>query len=168
MIAKNWSLSALSAELAIDRRTLAKRLTGLTPDEELQQGKRTERRWLLARVVAHLANPDGEELDLSQERAALARVQRLKVELDLQIKRGEVVSLDAVEQHWTGMVASMRATLLALPSRLATQVAPPDRYAQAQEAARVLVHEALDHIARDGLPSEIKQRRAKNSSVDGP
>ena len=156
MIARNWTLSALAAELDIDRRTLAKRMTGLSPDEETQVGKRTERRWRLARVVAHLANPDGEDLDLTQERAALARVQRLKAEIELATMRGEVASLDAVESHWAGMVASMRAVLLALPSRLAAQVAAPDRQALAQAAAQDLIHEALNRIAGDGLPAGMR------------
>jgi hypothetical protein len=52
-----WSLNALSVELCIDRRTLAKRLEGLPPVEEKKIGKRTEKRWRLNDVIEHLKNP---------------------------------------------------------------------------------------------------------------
>jgi hypothetical protein len=39
-----WSINALSVELGIDRRTLAKRLADLPPDEEKKIGARIEKR----------------------------------------------------------------------------------------------------------------------------
>jgi hypothetical protein len=49
-----WSINALSTELGIDRRTLAKRLQHLPPAEVKQVGRRIEKRWRLADVIAHL------------------------------------------------------------------------------------------------------------------
>jgi hypothetical protein len=49
-----WSLSGLSIELGIDRRTLAKRLSSLRPDGEGIEAGKTVRRWRLARVLRHL------------------------------------------------------------------------------------------------------------------
>jgi hypothetical protein len=54
MQSKLWTINALSVELGIDRRTLAKRLEHLPPVKVLQVGRRTEKRWRLADVLAHL------------------------------------------------------------------------------------------------------------------
>lgn len=54
MQSKLWSINALSTELEIDRRTLAKRLAGLPPAESKKVGIRIEKRWRLADVVGHL------------------------------------------------------------------------------------------------------------------
>jgi len=51
---RTWTISGLSVELEIDRRTLAKRLQGLPPAEIKRIGDRTERRWYLQDVVEHL------------------------------------------------------------------------------------------------------------------
>lgn len=55
MQAQLWTISGLSAQLGIDRRTLAKRLQGLTPAsvEKRSDGAKV-RRYKLADVVAHL------------------------------------------------------------------------------------------------------------------
>lgn len=74
---KLWSINGLAAELDIDRRTMAKRLEGMTPATTKQVGSRTEKRWHLADVLSHFNNPqspDGEILNLEAQRARLARI----------------------------------------------------------------------------------------------
>jgi hypothetical protein len=53
-----WSISGLSAELGIDRRTLSKKLSDLRPDGEGIEGGKTVRRWYMARVLKHLKAAD--------------------------------------------------------------------------------------------------------------
>ena len=56
MQAQLWTVSGLAVELGRDRRTIAKQLEGLAPDEEeTRRGGAVTRRWLLARVIV-LAN----------------------------------------------------------------------------------------------------------------
>ena len=55
---QTWSVNGLSAELAMDRRTLSDRLDGLPPAETKQLKNRTEHRWYLADVLEHLENPN--------------------------------------------------------------------------------------------------------------
>lgn len=49
-----WSLSALSIELGIDRRTLAKRLSNLDPSWTKEYRNRVEKKWYLKDVLDHL------------------------------------------------------------------------------------------------------------------
>lgn len=58
MTKETWSINALAAELDMDRRTLNKRLKGLKPAETKNLGNRTEKRYYLADVVAHLHRPN--------------------------------------------------------------------------------------------------------------
>lgn len=165
MIAKDWTLSGLSVELGIDRRTLAKRLEGLTPASQRRVGKRTERYYRMAAVLEHLANPEGETLDLTQERAKLARLQSQKIEIELGLLRGEVVRMPIVEQHWQGMVAAMRARLLALPARAAAMVSAPEKLQQTTSTLQDLIHEALEEISGSGIPAESVEKQQALAAI---
>jgi hypothetical protein len=147
MIAKTWTLSALSVELCMDRRALARRLEGLDPVSETTKGKRVDRRYKLAAVVQHLFNRESKGLDLNDERAKLAVLQQEKLQLEIAELRGDLVRVPAVEERWHELLAAVRAKLLALPAKLAIAVAPPDRIQSAQDRAQALVHEALSELA---------------------
>ena len=158
MIPELWSVNRLACELAMDRRSLAKKLEGLEPVESKKTAKGTDRLFRLADVIAHLADPGGDgALDLSQERAKLARLQQQKLELELAEVRGEVCRVPVVVQHWQGMVMSMRAVLLNLPSRVAGRV-PPEQQAAVLQVTTSEVHAALQAIATDPLPYEVRRR----------
>lgn len=58
MVRHLWSISSLSIELGIDRRTLGKKLSNLRPDGEGIEAGKTVRRWCLARVLRHLKAAD--------------------------------------------------------------------------------------------------------------
>jgi hypothetical protein len=70
MIPHLWSISSLSIELGIDRRTLSKKLSTLRPDAEGIEAGKTVRRWRLARVLKHLkaAGPRGTNGTLDEQR----------------------------------------------------------------------------------------------------
>jgi hypothetical protein len=147
MISKDWSLNSLATELGMDRRTLARRLEGLEPAKEVTKGKRTERLYKLAAVIAHVYERQGESLDLNHERAKLAVLQQEKLQLEISELRGDLVRASAVEGRWQDILATTRAKLLALPSKLAVAIAPPDRIQVAQDRAQALIHEALSELA---------------------
>jgi len=167
MVPEQWSVSRLACELAMDRRALGKRLEGLQPVSESKSagGKRTERKYRLADVISHLANPDDEKLDLTHERAKLARLQQQKIGFEIEELRGSLIRIDAVIEHWRGKIAACRAKLLSLPSRLAAQVAAPSKLVEAQERAQALVYEALNELAGTGAPPDAKGKRASRETL---
>ena len=103
---------------------------------------------------------DGAVYDYEAERARLTKAQADKTELEVRELRAELVRLPVVELHWQGMVAAMRAKLLALPSRVAAQVADPERLQQTQDQVQTLIYEALGDIAGDAFPEPIRSRAA--------
>lgn len=69
MIVKSFTINSLATELGMDRRALTRKLQGLTPAESIAKGARTEHRYRLADVVAHLiarATPERSAADPDQ------------------------------------------------------------------------------------------------------
>ena len=116
-------------------------------------------RWIRERIIADLGvTHDGKRYDYEAERARLTKAQADKTELEVTELRGQLIRVPAVESHWQSMVASMRARLLSLPSKIASQTAVPEKLQQCQDLAQSLVYEALGEIAGDAIPDEVRSR----------
>ena len=59
---------------------------------------------------------------VSTERARLARLQADSVELKNARARGSLLDAEAVEREWSAILASVRAGMLAVPSRCAARL----------------------------------------------
>src|SRR5439155_13649914 len=77
---------------------------------------------------------------LDAARAALA-------ELDLAERRGEVLRADATLMTWQRNIAAFRAKMLAIPSRIACQIAPPGKLAAVEEILTMVIYEALQELS---------------------
>lgn len=66
---KEWSLSALSVELAVDRRTLGKRLQHVPPVAIQHCGNRIEKKWLLRDVIPYVDGSAAEQQQSGEEDA---------------------------------------------------------------------------------------------------
>jgi hypothetical protein len=99
-----------------------------------------------AKVDAHALYTEAR----AKREAALAEM----AELDLAKQRGELIPADAVQEHWTGMIATMRQIMLALPSRLAAVVPGCETQQEAEREAMQLVREALTAISKSGVPGQ--------------
>jgi len=110
---------------------------------------------------------DGEQLDLNQERARLARVQGERQALELAVRRGQLLEAGEVQATWENLLYNCRARLLALPSAAASRVAMTDP----RTAGRILeglVHEALAELAEynpenDSEPGRPDEQDDRNS-----
>jgi phage terminase Nu1 subunit (DNA packaging protein) len=105
-----------------------------------------------------LDNRSSGELDYTQERAKLTRLQAERATLDLEQQRGKLLPLEMVILAWQGQVANARAKLLALPPKVASQVLGMESYVEVEHAIRDIIYEALDELADDGVPKEYEQR----------
>ena len=89
---------------------------------------------------------DGTVYDYDMERARLTHHQANSAALDEQTKQGKLIPADLVRSTWSDLVASARAKMLALPSRLASACSGKDAEAIEGEA-RGIVTEALAELA---------------------
>lgn len=73
--------------------------------------------------VSHLrtiaaARGGDDDIDLTAERARLARAQADKAEAQVRVLRGELVEVDAVKREWSDILRSVRSRVLSVPSRV--------------------------------------------------
>ena len=117
----------------------------------------------VAAVVEHLravasqhrsaaAGGDGEEpgdLDLTGQRAMLAKRQRERIELELGEKRGELVLVSEVKNAWWKRARAARDKLLSIPDRIIPQIAPGGHGEQsrAYEVLSREIRQVLEELA---------------------
>ena len=113
--------------------------------------------WVINR---RLGTPDA--LDLNEERARLAHHQADKTALEARVLKGELVRTLDVLEVWQSMAGAARAKLLAIPRKLAGTIVYAKTPAEAEKALSTAIAEALDELARSGLPRATE--RALESS----
>ena len=153
--------SDLARELDIGRSQVSKLVArGMPTDsreaaeawrrQNLDPAKRDSARVIRKREPAATCD-DRDGFDLTDERARLAHHQANIAALDEDVKRKVLIPAEQVRAKWQDMLASFRARLLALPTRVAASCVGLDE-AQIEKAARELVHQALQELARgDGV-----------------
>jgi len=94
-----------------------------------------------------------EPQDTYIERARLLKAQADKTELEVKAMKGELIDADEVDTLWSGLVATFRSRLLALPARCAHLVMSLKTYPEIESALRAQVFEALSELSRH-VPDE--------------
>ena len=92
------------------------------------------------------------QADYNQARARREEALASLAEIELQVKRNELIPADAVQQYWEGMVSRMRGKMLNLPGRLAAATMGCETIQEAEREAMLLVRECLFEIAECGVP----------------
>ena len=78
-------------------------------------------------------------------------------ELELEAARGDFVKLEDVRSDWAGLIGIFRSRLLALPSRLASEVVAVNNLREAENLLRDAIHDVLTELA-----DEVASGRARN------
>src|SRR5687768_16967081 len=97
-------------------------------------------------VAAGRMSADGEGLDLTAERARLAKEQADKLEMENAASRGELLPRAEVVSALQAVFARCRARLLSLPTKLAPLIVGEESPAVVQDRITAGVHEALDEL----------------------
>ena len=100
----------------------------------------------------------GGELDYTQERAKLTKLQAEKVSLELEQLRGTLLPTEMVVVGWMGHVSNARAKMLAIPPKAAAEIVGMESYLEIEQFLTMLIHEALDELSTDGIPKEYRER----------
>ena len=100
----------------------------------------------------------GGELDYTQERAKLTKLQAEKVSLELEQLRGTLLPTEMVVVGWMGHVSNARAKMLAIPPKAAAEIVGMESYLEIEQFLTMLIHEALDELSTDGIPEEYSER----------
>jgi phage terminase Nu1 subunit (DNA packaging protein) len=114
--------------------------------------------------IAHLrslasggsGDPDA-DLDLSKERARLAKEQADKQEMLNAVMRGELLERGAVDDAVIAAFARVRAKMLSVPSKCAPLVVGVETATEVQETLRRSVHDALQELS-DTLVEDLARQ----------
>jgi len=146
--AQLWTISGLAVELAMDRRSLARRLEGLEPDQEDEnKAGRVSRKWRMARVVGHLAGNSG-DLDANKERARKDKESADKLALENARTRGEMAPIADIAEWYGAHIDRCCTRLDQIPDALG-QLCDPRIAAIVIPECRRLIHEARAELAVD-------------------
>ncbi|GAV24795.1 hypothetical protein ciss_07280 [Carboxydothermus islandicus] len=104
-----------------------------------------------------------EELDLKKEKTLLTRAHRQKVELELQIMRGELHRSEDVRRVMNDMLGAFRARCLAIPSKVAPKIQGKTDLAIIQDLIKKEVYEALSELS--DYDPEVFYRQSKDKLV---
>ncbi len=137
-----WSLSGLEVELGRDRRMIGKALAGVDPDD----GSGKTKRWFMKTVIAAMYL-SGDDLDLTEERARLAKEQADKTEMENAVRRRDVLERGEVDQAVISEFARVRAHLLAIPPKYAPRLAKGMDPAAAEGLLRDAIHSVLRQLS---------------------
>ncbi|WP_305142490.1 hypothetical protein [Geobacillus thermoleovorans] len=97
--------------------------------------------------IKEQAEKTEEELDLTKEKTLLTRANRQKVELELQIMRGELHRSEDVRRVMNDMLSAFRARVLAIPSKTAPRLLAQTDLAVVQDIIKKEVYEALQELS---------------------
>ncbi len=98
-------------------------------------------------IGRRIKQTDGQALDLNYERARLAKAQADKVQREIAVMDAKLIPADQVESVWGRMVSAFRARILALPSRVAPQVAVENDPHTVDAMLTDVCHEALTELS---------------------
>jgi phage terminase Nu1 subunit (DNA packaging protein) len=115
----------------------------------------------------------GTRLDTYQERAKVDRQRWIKLELENQKRRGELLEISDVESAWAQMMGACRAKMLSLPSKLAPQlvsIKDPKKIQQMiKDECRQALEELHGHDFEQGSPGESGEEDDEDpGSATGP
>jgi|GEM_PF-1299055 len=106
-------------------------------------------------------------LDLSHERARLAKHQADKVELEVRALRREFISIDEVVEEMSNILTVARSTLLGLPYRLTPILTYLDQEKEVHAELEKSIHDALSELA--GLrkyEEELHEQQTRQATPD--
>ena len=129
--------------------------------------RQSGRNWLYdtGEVVEWLkdrARKSAEAPEAAEERARLLRAQAELKEMDIAVRRGDLVEREQAEKAWADLVMAFRARILQLPPRGAELSGM--RPAEAEARLKQLVQEALTELA-EGKGHEPGRKRKENQKA---
>ena len=113
-VAQEWSISGLSIELGMDRRTLGKMLAGVQQVRE-ENGIKY---YLMAPVLWVIVEHHTGKTNPAGEKSRLDRLRADQVEFDLQIKRGQYAPIEALKYAVGDMASQVKSILDAIPKQI--------------------------------------------------
>jgi hypothetical protein len=115
---QTFSVNGAAEMLERDRRTITRALHGVPPDSRDNKSPR----WKMATIVNALLSASRPAADRGPAKARLLAAQADLAETKAKAARGELLDAAEVEAEWSGVLRTVRAGMLAVPSRAAARL----------------------------------------------
>ncbi len=161
----SWvSLNQLCVLTGKTSRTVKKLLSEIKPREE--SGTLLYKSSEVLPIIYGIGKPGDEKLDSWQEKARYDSLRADKVQIEIDIMKENLIPADRVERAWQKLLATLRARLLTLPSRLAPRLVGINEASELERHIRTDVYEALEELSKhdDG----IDRGQNPEKSTQGP
>lgn len=99
------------------------------------------------------------KLNLSDERARLAKAQADRVELEVQQLKGELIPAGVILENWEPIVGAARAKILAIPTKCKSAI--PKLTDRNVARIKAICRAALEDLANSGIPKSAKPDNRK-------
>jgi DNA-binding Lrp family transcriptional regulator len=142
------SMSQLAELTGLDRRTVKDRLKDL----KAQSGKGRGHYYDTQEALPRLYFPEGSnnvEEQMAEAQLRKARADAEKAEIDVKVKRGELVAIEEVAEVVGKEYTYVRARILAMPTRLAKPLSMESDPLVVKKLLDEAVTEALEDLAAD-------------------
>ena len=150
------SIAVISNLTGIGRETVSKKLRSL-PYEE---GARGAKLYNTVDALPKLYISDSPDtIDLTQARAVLATKQSAKIDLDMELRRGDYAIKADIRDGIIAVFTAFRSKMLGLPTKAVPQLVVAKNAVEQEQILLELVHDAL---------KELKTPDVLNAGSDGP
>lgn len=160
------SISWYSEKTGFTRETCGKRLANIQHQEGPKAAKLYDTKEALPALyeVPH----GGQQADLSRERALLAKSQRTKLDMEIEVLRGRLLPADKVELAWAALAANYRARMQSLKYKCAILVVGLIKVVEIERVIGELVDEALNELSSGNLAERITADITSAAEGDAP
>ena len=117
-------------------------------------------------ALRHIMNPRdaAHKLDLTQERAKLAREQTIKTSLENRQLSGELVDGKAAERAFAEHTTAARARFLAIPARISVQLVGLSAL-EIEQNIKTIIEEALFELSVSGTAGDRSGRVSEDGAT---
>lgn len=172
-MSKTYSLAELVEMLQVHRNTITAWLKrGMPYVQKAEAARGQPWQFNLADVVrwredqaALAAVGDTSELDIQEARRRKTAAEAALVELDLALRKKEIVKIETISEIVGDEYANCRAKLLAIPSKLAPALEITEGIPEKRDIIEAAIVEALQELASDGSDFSDTDNVAEESST---
>ena len=112
-------------------------------------------------LIVDRLTPDTQGMDIEEARLRKVAAEAAMVELDLAVRKGELLEMDAIAELCGNDYANLRAKLLAMPYKLASQAVTISDTVEMTALIESLIVEALEELTVDGIYPKRDSVRGK-------
>jgi phage terminase Nu1 subunit (DNA packaging protein) len=162
MMQKDWTISALSVEFGMDRRTLAKRMNDVTPVRKDKKTSYYKMEDAARAIFAGASMPDVISWDEARARKVAAEAEM--AEMELAKERGLLLPVEMVAEINENIFGVFRARMTALPAKAAPDVFSADSLTEAKTLLKQHINAALDELANSVVETYEPDTNTKQAS----